>query len=412
VYRLLRYRRSGRDRQAGIVCSRKVRFLRHGKNIGMTTTAPAPASVVHSQRFLLLDLMRGIAALAVLVYHASIYLGVQLLPTAYLAVDMFFLLSGFVIAHNYDRKISAGMSFREFMTQRLIRLYPCFLLTLIIGFILAAARLTRDTGYFDGWRLLGAGILNGLFLPSYVMPNHINNIFPFNGSAWSLTFELVANIVYWVLFPYLTASRLLLLICVAAVVEAIAASLAGTIDVGMRPMDFWLGIPRVLLPFFLGTALRRHVWDRFTFELSSAGVCGVVLLLLLGFSLSRLFDASTLPVAEFIAISVLFPALLLAVSRTSPGPRLAVVCKLTGDASYPVYLLQVPFVGLFAALPQVLFHMKAKDFIPLVGIAHISCTLLCGLWVDRHFELPVRTWLKSRLRMTSKVELSVETKSA
>ena len=72
--------------------------------------------------------MRGMAAIAILIYHAEKYLGMQLLPNAYLAVDLFFLLSGFVIAHNYDGKFTGGMSLTNFMVQRLIRLYPCFLL--------------------------------------------------------------------------------------------------------------------------------------------------------------------------------------------------------------------------------------------------------------------------------------------
>ena len=108
----------------------------------MNAVAPLSVAKADTQRFLLLDLMRGIAALAVLVYHDVDYLGLQALPNAYLAVDMFFLLSGFVIAHNYDRKIAAGMSLRDFTAQRLIRLHPCLLLALVLDRII---RVTRET---------------------------------------------------------------------------------------------------------------------------------------------------------------------------------------------------------------------------------------------------------------------------
>jgi peptidoglycan/LPS O-acetylase OafA/YrhL len=354
--------------------------------------SPTPAA----NRFLLLDLMRGVAAIAVLVYHASIYLGVQLLPDAYLAVDMFFLLSGFVIAHNYDRKFARGMSLRDFMVQRLIRLYPCFILTLAIGFVLAAARMTRDFGYFDGWRLAAAGMLNAAFLPAYVFPYQLRDIFHFNGSAWSLSFELLANLVYWMIFPHLTQRRLWLLLVGCALAEGFAVAFAGSFDVGMRPSDFWLGVPRVMLPFMLGVVLRRHLFESGPQQLGPAGLCLVFLCLLAAFSLTRFIPPGLLPAAEYGCVALLFPVLLLAVSRTTPGPVLARLCTLTGDASYPVYLLQVPFVGFFAALPQIVLHAKARDFIPMIGIAHIATTFGCALWIDRYYELPLRKWLKAR----------------
>src|SRR5271167_916141 len=105
----------------------------------MNGAGSLPVVQQRGQRFLMLDLMRGIAAMSVLVYHTGNMLNFQM-PSAYLAVDLFFLLSGFVIAHNYDRKIGAGMSLTEFMVQRLIRLYPCLLLTLLLGVLIFCLR--------------------------------------------------------------------------------------------------------------------------------------------------------------------------------------------------------------------------------------------------------------------------------
>jgi peptidoglycan/LPS O-acetylase OafA/YrhL len=363
-------------------------------------TGAAPTNTPPPQdRLVVLDLMRGVAAIAVLIYHAEIFLGVQFLPNAYLAVDLFFLLSGFVIAHNYDHKFTAGMSLRDFTVQRLIRLYPCFILTLGIGFVLGSARMTRDMGYFDGWRILGTGALNALFIPSYVFPYHVHvETFPFNGAQWSLTFELFANWLYWVLFPHLSSRRLILLIAAAAILEVTATFLLGSLDVGMRPGDFWLGVPRVILPFFTGVALRRFVFDRVSIRLGTAGIGGVVIALLVVFSLGDLVGPEFLPALEFMSVAVLFPALLIAACRTTPSPWVRRICEFTGNASYPVYLLQGPFFFFFAALPELTLHIKAKDLIPYVGIAHVVCTLLCAAWVDRYYELPIRNWLKRRWR--------------
>jgi len=99
-----------------------------GASVGriMNTNPQAITSANSVNRFEMLDLLRGIAALAVLIYHSAHFLGGQLLPGGYLAVDLFFMLSGFVIAHNYDSKIAAGMTLREFMLVRGIRLFPCY----------------------------------------------------------------------------------------------------------------------------------------------------------------------------------------------------------------------------------------------------------------------------------------------
>ncbi len=344
---------------------------------------------------MLLDLMRGIAAIAVLIYHADKFLGVHLLPSAYLAVDLFFLLSGFVIAHNYDDKFTAGMSLRNFMVQRLIRLYPCFILALSIGFVLDSGRMIRDMGYVDGWRILGAGALNALFIPSYIFPYHLRvETFPFNGAQWSLTFELIANVLYWLLFPLLRASRLILLIAVAAILEATVTFLVGSLDVGMRPGDFWVAVPRVILPFFTGVALRRFVFDRISIRLGTPGICGIVLAMIVAFSLADIVGAVFLPAFEFISVAVLFPVLLIVACRTTPTPWVAKICEFAGNASYPVYLLQAPVFFFFSALPELLLHMNAKDFMPYIGMAHIIVTVLCAAWVDRHYEWPVRTRLK------------------
>lgn len=364
----------------------------------MNAAAPLPAVKADAQRFALLDLMRGIAALAVLVYHDEDYLGFQALPNAYLAVDMFFLLSGFVIAHNYDRKIAAGMSLREFAVQRLIRLHPCLLLALVMGVVMFVLREGRDHGFLDLWRIAGSAALNALYLPAFIQPYHENHYFPYVGAAWSLTFELFANIVYWLTFRLLNRKRLGLLLLVSAVVVAVGLARFGTIDLGMRPWDLGWGIPRVMLGFFMGVAIRRHLYERMlTIRVNPAVAAPLALgVLLVAFSSSRLVGPGLVGLADYAADLIVFPALLISVGAVNPGRVTAVLCKLTGDASYPVYLLQGPLTGLVAAVPQVLWGVKAGALTPWTGLLHVAATVLLALWVDRYFELPVRKRLKER----------------
>lgn len=78
------------------------------------------------RRFVTLDAMRGIAALVVVGRHFTDASGGHAAQFSYLAVDVFFLLSGFVLSLSYRRRFDAGMSAAEFMKLRVIRLYPLY----------------------------------------------------------------------------------------------------------------------------------------------------------------------------------------------------------------------------------------------------------------------------------------------
>src|SRR5688572_5964759 len=111
-----------------------------------------------------LDGLRGVAALAVLVAHASaILLGESVVPRQLLAVQFFFMLSGFVMAYSYEQKLLFGMPFRDFILRRVIRLYPMILLGALLGFMFFVA---NDAGRIDRAAVrLGCGILNVPCLP-------------------------------------------------------------------------------------------------------------------------------------------------------------------------------------------------------------------------------------------------------
>src|SRR6185437_6209521 len=82
-----------------------------------------------------LDGLRGVAALAVVLYH---YASDLIAPHGYLAVDLFFAMSGFVIASAYEAKLKDGLDVRGFLGIRAKRLAPLWMLGAIVGFVLAA----------------------------------------------------------------------------------------------------------------------------------------------------------------------------------------------------------------------------------------------------------------------------------
>jgi peptidoglycan/LPS O-acetylase OafA/YrhL len=193
-------------------------------------TLEAAAQHIHAEsdmdkdkdRFHALDAVRGMAALAVLIYHLS---GQKIFPGAWVAVDLFFVLSGFVIHHSYQNRLERGMGIGEFMTLRLIRLAPLYWLALMIGaftFVLDKP----DTGMAD---LAEMTVRGALWMPRLSdLPWPFNatpvateqRIFPLNGPSWSLFFELVVNVLFfylgarwlkgharWLLLAGLIASR-------------------------------------------------------------------------------------------------------------------------------------------------------------------------------------------------------------
>jgi peptidoglycan/LPS O-acetylase OafA/YrhL len=85
------------------------------------------------------------------------------------------------------------------------------------------------------------------------------------------------------------------------------------------------------------------------------------------------------------------------VSNTAPGPKLATLCRLAGNTSYPVYILQTPMMLLFAAIPELLLHQKARQWAPVYGIVEVLVIVLCAWWVDSRIELPARKALKNSL---------------
>ena len=80
-----------------------------------------------------LDALRGIAAAVVVTRHAPALFGIGLFPNSSLGVDLFFVMSGFVIAHAYDQRIEKGLNWRQFLVIRAIRLYPLDLLGTALG---------------------------------------------------------------------------------------------------------------------------------------------------------------------------------------------------------------------------------------------------------------------------------------
>jgi len=254
----------------------------------VTSKDESGAHLAEGSRFAFLDGMRGIAALFILTRHTHAYWTFSF-HRSYLAVDLFFILSGFVIAHAYDSKISTKrISVAGFTLSRIIRLYPIYFLSVIIA---AAAMLSQAT--FFGVRP-AASISNialmilftFAFLPSHFLPAD-SHMFPLNYPYWSLFFELVANAIYVTIHRYLSAAVLSIIIALSLAYTFRSAIKHGNLDTGYiftRGMfeddagifhrGRFISFPRDLLEIFywqdLAMARRAHRGSRALFELDAS----------------------------------------------------------------------------------------------------------------------------------------------
>jgi peptidoglycan/LPS O-acetylase OafA/YrhL len=154
-----------------------------------------------TQRYATLDGLRGVAAFFVVCYHTHIFRGSSAIaPHGYLAVDFFFLLSGFVIASAYEKKIVAGFTVTEFFKHRVIRLYPIALAGVLLGALRLLAHYTINPFESEPapWIAL-AILLNVLILPLWSQTHFRGELFPANGPVWSLFGEFLVNLGWSVL---------------------------------------------------------------------------------------------------------------------------------------------------------------------------------------------------------------------
>lgn len=198
-----------------------------------------------------LDALRGIAAFIVLAYHLGHAFGWRwLFPKGYLAVDFFFMLSGYVLSRTYDARLANGLASADFLVRRLKRLWP----TMAVATVLAAPLLltyTPETRFV----LVVAGLL---FVPILASKDY----FPLNGPQWSVLFEIIANAAHGFVLHRLSTGLLAGLTLVAAICCGFFAAEMGNLDIGGQSDDVLAGFPRVMMSYGIGMLLWRILHDR------------------------------------------------------------------------------------------------------------------------------------------------------
>lgn len=347
---------------------------------------------------LTLDGYRGIAALAVALRHASdLWPGGTprgLLFESYLAVDLFFILSGFVLAHAYADALRHRMTAGRFALLRLIRIYPLYLLSIAISVAFdVSQRAYHGETSLVTWDLLRALLM----VPNTTVPN--GYVFPLNPPAWTLLLEVVVSLCFGASRILRTPATLLPGVLVAAAgLAAIAVAHPGAAGDGALDAGFvWgtadVGALRVAYGFFAGVLLRL-VWRRLP---AAPRVPAWLLAGLVALALA----APPLPAAQLLfdlgAVFVVFPVLIWLGAVNPPGPRLAPAMAWVGAISYAVYVLQFPLYsigGPFLAKTGIAAFVGAPV---LLGLAQVAVVVAVSAVLTAKFDVPVRRTLRSLL---------------
>lgn len=354
-------------------------------------TASEAQRVSGRRTYMTLDGMRGIAALCVMLYHFSEFLtpGSTVLPKAYLAVDMFFILSGFVIAHAYDARLSEGkLTLRKYALARFIRLYPLYIASIVIGAGYFALRLILDPA--QGNELHPQSILlSALFLPELSE----RALYHYNPAAWSLFFELLANFAYALLLPRLSNRVLWGLVIGSGVGLAWYGLNHGSLDVGMYASTIFGGALRVTFSFFAGVLIWRH----------RAHIAGRVhwLAYILPIAIISVFAPSISECSalyDLVCVMVIFPIVICLGSAVEPSRGLHGVFRLSADLSYPMYVLHTPLLLVVGGALTVVFGEGAKAMTPTSGLFMTAVVLIASYIALHIYDTPVRRYLNGRLK--------------
>lgn len=354
---------------------------------------PNPSSLLNTkQHFEILDGLRGVAAIAVVVFH-FMEIAVpdyrdSFIAHAYLAVDFFFCLSGFVIAYAYDQRL-AKIGIATFLKLRLIRLHPLVIIGSVIGLVAFVfdplSNLYQD--YQDKTILMF--LCSCLMIPYPMVQERYFNLFHLNPPTWSLFWEYVANIFYALVFVRLKNKVLWLLTILAAVALCYEAKVSGHLSVGWGGDNITGGGIRVGYSFLAGILAYRSRW----IIRSRLGFIALSTMLMLAFLIP--FAEKVNWIVDPLVVIFYFPLLIALGAGARVSDAMRRVCRLSGELSYPIYMVHYPFIWLFMSYVQ----EKKPTLIEMtwIMIAGTIMMVLLAYVTMKYLDIPIRKFLKDRM---------------
>ncbi|AFL90112.1 putative acyltransferase [Terriglobus roseus DSM 18391] len=370
------------------------------------------------QHFEILDGLRGVAAMMVVIFHVcETWNGGdharQIINHGYLAVDFFFMLSGFVVAYAYDDRWQPAngrqrMTLWDFFKRRIIRLQPMVIMGNLLGALLfylsASPKIFPLVATTPVSRLILITLIGCTVIPIPISMDirGWQEMHPLAGTAWSLFFEYIANIAY-ALGLRRASNRVLVVfaaLSAAALTHYLVTTPRGDITGGwsVNAMELKVGFLRLLYPFLAGMLVQRmhkrlHVRNAFLW-------CS--LLLVLTFALPRFGTPATLwknGLYEALIIILVYPVIVAMGAGEQINGRTATrLCRFSGAISYPLYITHYALIYIYTAkvydgklTPAQGVGWGVALFFTSIAIAY-ACLKL--------YDEPLRRWLNKRFLLT------------
>jgi peptidoglycan/LPS O-acetylase OafA/YrhL len=340
-----------------------------------------------------LDGMRGVAALLVVFRHTTRFFGDFGFQESYLAVDIFFAMSGIVLANAYEQRLRAGLSAKTFAWIRLVRLYPLYTLGLVLAVLALALGADPEKARWLPWTLPLA-----VFLLPNLLPFTGTSTFPLNGPSWSLFMELWVNIIYGRFISALGARNLLLIMAFSAVGLAAGEYLSQrhNLDFGWTQKSFAFAFFRVGYSYFAGVLIyRMFSAKRLAGPSADRSPAAWGLLLTMAGLLMCSPPAALQPYYDFLCVTAIFPAIVYAALSFQPNGRSRRLFTFLGAISYPAYAIHAPLAALTETLLHKFADLPVQQYAPYSGIVFVVGLLpLC--WVLNNYDVRIRARLSPK----------------
>jgi len=342
----------------------------------------------------------------------------QIINHGYLAVDFFFMLSGFVIAYAYDSRWNPTnnqprMTLWDFFKRRIIRLQPMLIMGNVLGALLfyfsASPKIFPIVATTSVSRLILVALIGCTVIPIPISMDirGWQEMHPLAGTAWSLFFEYIANIAY-ALGLRKVSNRVLMVLTVlsaALLTQYLVTTPRGDITGGwsVNATELKVGFIRLIFPFLAGMLLQRmhkriHVRNAFLW-------CS--LLLVVTFILPRFGTTATLwmnGLYEAMVIILVFPIIVaMGAGEQIRGRTATRLCRFSGAISYPLYITHYSLIYIYTAkvYDGKLTPMQGVTWGAALFVTAVAIAYACLKLVDE----PVRRWLNRRFLVTGTTAL-------
>ncbi|CAN5678841.1 acyltransferase [soil metagenome] len=334
------------------------------------------------RRYDTLNGIRGVAALCVAIFHAHGSFWPEQALSGYLAVDIFFVLSGFVLAEAYGaRLVSGSLTVSGLASKRLIRFYPLYLAGLLLGLAqMLAQQATGSENALSSAILPVALVCAVLFIPLVGGPT---SIAPLNGPSWSLIYELWVNILWAGICRRIGAASEFVILILSGLVFAYFTVRHGDANIGTHWTEIGSGLARTIYSFTAGLLIYRYR------RRIPAMETGWSLLALLAVIALLFFDPPAglrLPYDLAVALAM-SPLLVFLAAGIEPTPSMRPLFLFLGIMSFPLYVIHMCFIAAWIYVERVI------DFPPPASLFLFLSILLFLAWLASKADERIRQWL-------------------